>query len=122
MRQLLQPALCTAKTGGVASDKEQRDAMATGHAQLNPHAVSGACLPPSLLPGDEGEGGLELPPQLTATERQTSRMAQPGEAAARQTRPPGTEGETPGAQAQGQQAIPLFHGLPQHARVPLSHS
>lgn len=59
MRQLLQPALCTAKTGEVASDKEERDTTAMREAQLSPRAVSGACLSPSLLPGPMGMKGME---------------------------------------------------------------
>ena len=59
MRQLLQLALCTAKTGEVASDKEQKDTTARREAQLSPHAVSGACLSPSVLPGPVGMKGME---------------------------------------------------------------
>lgn len=74
---------------------------------------------PSSRTHEDGRNtGLSAPSHREGNyqDRQYSLLAQLGEVEVR--RPPGTRGETPGAQAWDKHAILLLHGLPQHTRVP----
>lgn len=74
MTQLLQPALCTAETEEVARSKEHRDTTARREVQYWSLSFSFTSLRTHGDERVEGDKGLDLPPQHTATEKQTSRM------------------------------------------------
>lgn len=78
--------------------------------------------------GDEGNGGSEMPSAPSHRLRQTGSMATTHSWHSQSKRQGDRQGhQAPKATCQelrprGKQAVPLFHGLPQPSRVPLSHS